>query len=161
MKKILLALLVLMAFAQTALCQEIGKYSNSFYKRSIGVIGLSFGITYKQEFASSDAVEVVAQYDSLFWRVSGYYDIHWIIPGTGIRTVFGPGFSIGGRTKSKIINPNIDGSLFFGPSVMVGLEYKFKNLPIAIGVQAQPTYDVSASKEFYTDWYGGSIRYVF
>lgn len=43
----------------------------------------------------------------------------------------------------------------------IGIEYKFKAAPIAIGVDWRPSLSVIESTNFYADRFGLNIRYVF
>ncbi len=48
-----------------------------------------------------------------------------------------------------------------GVSGEIGLEYHFNQVPIAIGVDWRPTFQIIEDTDFWADGFGFNVRYVF
>jgi len=55
----------------------------------------------------------------------------------------------------------IDDPFWFGVAGEIGLEYRFKGAPIAIGADWRPAFSIVESTDLYLEGFGFNIRYVF
>ena len=83
---------------------------------------------------------VEALYDFIY-RPIGYESINWYV-GAGPAAFIGNDFMLGASGE-------------------VGLEYRFKNIPMALGLDWRPTFSIVKKTDFYADGFGLNIRYVF
>jgi hypothetical protein len=144
-----------------ALVVSVSAFSQN-YQSAIGLkIGYDVAATYKTFLNSTNAVDLGVSISDMFnpnkglgAHVNGFYI--WQNPLGGINGLSwyaGPGAYIGlniGDTTS--FSASIDG--------IVGLEYKFDNLPLALSVDWTPGINLTGI-EF--SWHGGGIgaRYIF
>ena len=148
---VLLTMLSLNAFAQD-------------YQKSIGVrLGLSDGIAYKQFISQRNAFEVLGNVlfmsgsalseNSLYVGFSGEYLWSWNVGVEGLSWFAGPGVSVGMWTGGYSgFNVAVNG--------MVGLEYKFAPIPLALSVDLHPHFYLLNS--IVSPLVGAlSIRYTF
>ncbi|MBK0368480.1 hypothetical protein [Flavobacterium agrisoli] len=56
---------------------------------------------------------------------------------------------------------NIDDPFWLGVSGEIGLEYRFKQVPIVLGVDWRPTFWIIDDTDFSADGFGINIRYNF
>jgi hypothetical protein len=56
---------------------------------------------------------------------------------------------------------NIDNPFLFGAAFEAGLEYRFKEVPIAIGMDWRPTLSIVETTDFHVEGFGLNVRYVF
>jgi hypothetical protein len=121
----LLTVLSLNAFAQD-------------YQKSIGArLGSNIGVTYKQFISPSNAFEIIG--NALFFDggtylgVSGEYLWSWGL-ADGLSWFVGPGASVGVWTGGGYSGFNI------ALNGMIGLEYKFDNIPLALSADHNPHF---------------------
>lgn len=55
----------------------------------------------------------------------------------------------------------IDDPFWFGAAFEAGLEYRFKEAPIAIGMDWRPRLSIVETTDFHVEGFGFNIRYVF
>lgn len=55
----------------------------------------------------------------------------------------------------------IDNPFWFGIAGEVGLEYRFKEVPIAIGMDWRPAFSIIETTDFCPEGFGLNVRYVF
>ena len=55
----------------------------------------------------------------------------------------------------------IDDPFWLGVSGEIGLEYRFKTAPVALGLDWRPTFMIVESTEFWAGGFGFNARYVF
>lgn len=56
---------------------------------------------------------------------------------------------------------SIDDDFWFGVSGEIGLEYRFKGAPIALGIDYRPTFWIVDESDFHAGGFGCNVRYVF
>ncbi|MDR2361802.1 MAG: hypothetical protein LBD91_03655 [Prevotellaceae bacterium] len=143
---------------------SVSMYAQS-YEKSIGLrLGKPLGLTYKQFVTNQNAIEGILDLD-LFTKdafnlcVSGFYTWQWNLANVkGLDWFVGPGASAGlffvsaaGSTISDF-NVSLNG--------LIGLEYKFDGIPLAISADFGPRFYFLNSAGFY--WGGAlSVRYTF
>lgn len=150
MRKIVLLLTVIIitngAFAQD-------------YTKAIGLrIGSSIGASYKQFMLPSQAIEGILDLDILDSdkmkiKVTGIYQFYFDVDIDGLSLFAGPGASAGiyvGDSSGFLMA--IDG--------MAGVEYKFRNAPIALSFDWNPKVQIITNAGFKPDNFGLTIRYT-
>ena len=150
MKRLIMAIIVLTAFAQGATAQAKG----SSYKTALGVkFYPGGGVTLKHFVKSNAALEGIGY----FWRdgvrITGLYEFHGNINGApGLKWYVGPGAHVG--LYKGITAVGIDG--------VVGIDYKFSNLPLNLALDWQPSFELGSGTRngFNANWGGFAIRFT-
>jgi hypothetical protein len=127
------------------------------YKLAVGLrfstaaLTLNNGISVKYFIDSSNAVEGLLSFGSRF-GIGGLYERHQLIGGTPAFTWFyGGGAYLGFES----------GQTWFGPTGVVGLDYKFSSAPVDLSLDWKPELDIVPSINFVPDAFGLSARFVF
>ena len=152
-------LFVLLLFAgNSAFAQSMG----STYKTALGVKFYPGAITLKHFTASDRALEGIGYFWENGFRFTGLYEIHGNIKGAqGLKWYVGPGFHIGGW-NDKWRNRYPDrGEIAIGIDGVLGLDYKFKDAPINMSLDWQPSFNIIGYTYFEGGWGGFAIRYTF
>jgi hypothetical protein len=112
---------------------------------------LNNGISVKYFIDSSNAVEGLLTFGSRV-GIGGLYEKHQLIGGTPAFTWFyGGGAYVGFE----------NGQTWFGPTGVVGLDYKFSSAPVDLSLDWKPELDIVPSINFVPDAFGLSARFVF
>jgi hypothetical protein len=112
---------------------------------------LNNGISIKYFIDSSNAVEGLLSFGSRF-GIGGLYEKHQLIGGTPAFTWFyGGGAYLGFE----------GGQTWFGPTGVVGLDYKFASAPVDLSLDWKPELDIVPSINFVPDAFGLTARFVF
>ncbi len=135
-----------------------------WYKQSLGLkiptfYGLGVGITYKNFIQKNGAIEA----QGIFWQtaflIAGFYEFHFPIPSyPEFKLFLGPGAHIGTfYTRRANYNGNI------GADIVLGLDYKFKKIPLNLSLDWQPSFNIAATSgaNVFTPFGGLSVRYSF
>ena len=159
MKTILVTFCMLICF-YTAFSQTDN--STSTYDRAIGIkFPGGFAISYKQFLKDNQNVEGEAMFITNGFRAVGLYEWNWDIQGiNGLRWYVGPGAHIGfwNNDGSKKSNRSSAG---IGIDGVIGLDYKFSDLPLNISLDWQPSVDVIGSTGTGLGYGGIGVRYTF
>ena len=142
MKKIILLFLLAFLFFQAGRAQEIGvRFGN--------VVGnyaaLDLAWAFKAGRIHADVsfgyeVGAEALYDFLFAPL-GNDNLYYYV-GLGAYAWFGHSFG-------------------FGIPAEVGLEYRFESVPLALGMDWRPAFQILDATTFYSDRFGLNLRFVF
>jgi hypothetical protein len=133
----------------------------ALYNQAIGIkFPAGFAVTYKQFISETHSIEAQASFWEKGTRLSGLYEFNFYpfddAPGLG--WFVGGGAHIGvwkSRYKDEY-NSNVD----FGIDGIIGLDYKFVDLPLNISLDWQPSLALIGSS--FTPAYGGiGVRYTF
>jgi len=112
---------------------------------------LNNGISVKYFIDSSNAVEGLLSFGSRV-GIGGLYEKYQLIGGTPAFTWFyGGGAYVGFE----------NGQTWFGPTGVVGLDYKFSSAPVDLSLDWKPELDIVPSINFVPDAFGLSARFVF
>lgn len=132
------------------------------YDRAIGIkFPGGFAISYKQFLKQNQNIEAEAMFINNGFRAVGLYEWNWDIQGIdGLRWYVGPGAHIGfwNNDGSKKSNNSSAG---IGIDGVIGLDYKFSDLPINISLDWQPSVDVIGSTGTGLGYGGIGVRYTF
>jgi hypothetical protein len=151
MKKILILFLVLFALKSNA--QQ--------YNTGIGLRlgGFNNGITLKHFTGTTTALEGIASFGRGSFRVTGLFEKHTEFPtAPGLSWYYGAGAHIGfftneygysyfryynNRKNFVFVNDDYrDNTVAIGADFILGLEYKFQNAPVNIGLDVKPFVDI-------------------
>lgn len=142
MKNVLIILFFVIGFSHVSFGQEIGvRFGNTVggdvaidgvfaFKKSRIHADVSFG---------KDGVGVVGVYDFIVSPL-GDEAFNWYL-GVGASTLLGDQFELG-----------IPGE--------IGLEYRFNNVPIALGIDWRPTFILIENTDFKINRFGLNVRFV-
>lgn len=151
MKKILLSFFAMLIFFATLKAQD-----NTNYKHAIGVRlsssvpYIKSGISYKH-FIKNNAVEAILSLGDGV-GICGLYEIHKPIASTeGLQWLFG----FGGYAAFNNSNSNA------GAAGIIGLDYKFKDIPLNITVDWKPELNIISKVGFEASGVGFSARFTF
>lgn len=142
MKKLLLGLLFL-GTVQFSNAQELGVRFGDVLGNDIAVDAVFSAGKFSRIHADvsfGDNVGVEALYDFIY-RPLGGESFNWYL-GVGPSVLFADDFHLGASGE-------------------VGLEYKFKGAPIALGVDWRPTFWIIEDTDFRAGGFGLNLRYVF
>jgi hypothetical protein len=129
------------------------------YDKSIGLrLGSSVGVTYKQFLSERNALEFFGDLhfiNGTVLNVSGEYLWQWNIGDIdGFDWYVGPGVSLGmWLGDDSNVNLALNG--------IIGLEYKFATIPLALSVDYNPHFYFLHSAGFVGDYSALSVRYTF
>ncbi|REJ82869.1 MAG: hypothetical protein DWQ44_01760 [Bacteroidetes bacterium] len=144
------------------------------YSNGIGVRlgGFSHGITYKHKFGGADALELIASTGRRSLILTGLYEYHRPLGNAqGFNWFLGGGAHIGfynegyyyyyyrNKNRVYVYEDRMD-RRGFGIDFILGLEYKFNNVPITLGLDLKPFVDFHEAA--YSYWDGAfTFRFTF
>jgi hypothetical protein len=158
-KAILLSGLITLFAVLNASAQKrsSSKYSQS-YTTALGVKFYPGAISLKHFVSDKNALEGIAYFWDKGFRITGLYEIHGDINGApGLKWYIGPGAHLG------VYNSRYGGSSSVGIDGVLGLDYKFKDAPINLSLDWQPSFEFGDryGNGFSGNWGGFAIRYTF
>jgi hypothetical protein len=131
--------------------------SSPGYKMAVGIRfstappTINNSISFKYFIDQTNAVEALASFGSRF-GLGALYERHQLIGATPAFTWFyGGGAYVGFES----------GKTWFGPTGVVGLDYKFPNAPVNLSLDWKPELDIIPSINFVPDAFGLSARFTF
>jgi hypothetical protein len=143
MKK-LISTVVLFAAFQFGNAQELGVRFGDVARNDFAVDAIfpsgKFNRVHADISFGNHGVGIDALWD-FFYRPVGQSGLNWYIGA-------GPSMSI-------------DDDFWLGVSGEIGLEYRFKGAPIALGIDYRPTYWFIEESEFHEGGFGCNVRYIF
>lgn len=155
MKKIMLLCSVCLLAAVFSNAQTVDQN----YKTAIGVKFYPASLTVKHFLNDKSAVEGLLYSWGYGARITGLYEFHGDIKDVeGLKWYAGPGAHI---QFWKSAWKGAYGSVGIGIDGVVGLDYKFKDAPINVSVDWQPSYNVTGWSYFEAGFGGVAIRYAF
>lgn len=165
MKK-LFVLFALLTATMTLKAQE--------YQTGLGLRlgGINRGITVKHFLGGTSAIEGIVGFARHSISITGLFEKHQPFPtAPGLSWYYGGGAHIGSMSgdytygyyhsnKDKYdYHENYDNTFYMGVDFIIGLEYKFKDVPISLGLDVKPQIDIVPG--FYTYFDGAlSIRFT-
>ena len=111
---------------------------------------LNNSITIKYFMTEQHALEGLLSFGSRF-GIGGLYEVHKPTTATGLTWFFGGGAYIGFE----------DSKTFFGPTGIIGLDYKFNNIPLNLSLDWKPELDIIPDINFVPDAFAISARFTF
>jgi hypothetical protein len=150
MKKILLLFIVSALFISNIKAQNDGSYKNAIGVRlGSSVPAIKSGITYKH-FIGNNALEGILSFGEGA-GICGLYEIHKSLSTENLQWLIGFGGYVG-FTNS---NTNV------GAAGIIGLDYKFSNIPLNITLDWKPELNIVSTVGFEASGIGFSARFTF
>lgn len=158
MNKLQLTLILLLFFASFSVSAQKSKSSSGYlYTTAIGVKFYPGGITLKHFVQPNKAIEGIGYFWERGSRITGLFEIYGNINNAaGLRWYIGPGAHI------AFYNTKYGGYSNAGLDGVLGLDYKFKDAPINLSIDWQPSFEFGEklNNGFYGGWGGFAIRYT-
>ena len=136
-------------------------FSQSTYKQAMGIkLPGGYSITYKKFLTQNNNIEAQATVWNKGFRVSGLYEFNFYnLNVDGLAWFAGPGVHVGfwKNAYQKDYNSKAD----LGIDGILGLDYKFANIPINVSVDWQPSVTLAGSAGFTPAYGGVAVRYTF
>ena len=111
---------------------------------------LNNSITIKYFMTQGHALEGLISFGSRF-GIGGLYEVHKPTTATGLNWFFGGGAYIGFQ----------DSNTYLGPTGIIGLDYKFPNIPLNLSLDWKPELDIIPDINFVPDAFAISARFTF
>ena len=143
-----LVLIVLASTFFTASAQD--------YKVALGVRlsnatpTLSNSITVKYNMNQKQTIEGLLSFGSRF-GIGALYEVNNLTTVQGLNWFFGGGAYVGFEK----------GDTYLGPTGIIGLDYKFPNIPLNLSLDWKPELDFIPTINFVPDAFGFSARFTF
>ena len=152
MKKILLLLFFVVSL--NVVMSQNRTANSTEYKTAISVkVWNGAGISHKTFITEKNALEFIGYFDRYGTRISGLYEFHGNLSSEGaLKWYIGPGVHVG--LYKGITAVGIDG--------IVGIDYKFTNMPLNLALDWQPTVELGTGSRngFIGNWGGFAIRFT-
>lgn len=110
---------------------------------------LNNSITAKYFMNSGNAVEGLLSFGSRF-GIGALYEVHKPLNFPGINWFYGAGGFVGFESHDT----------YFGPTGIIGLDYKFENIPLNLSLDWKPELDILPRISFIPDAFGLSARFT-
>jgi hypothetical protein len=109
----------------------------------------NFGITLKHRFKGTTTLEGIAHFNRNYISITGLYEKNKAISG-GLQWFYGGGAFVG-----------LGGNSNAGIAGIIGLCYKFKDIPIDLSIDWMPRLQIIDNVDFNPNGVGLSIRFTF
>ena len=155
-KKIILFFLI-----TTTLMISTSGYSQN-YIQAIGLRGgIYSGVSYKNFIGNAVALEGIVTRPWKGWELIGLLEKHEPL-GRSRNLFFYYGFGVHiGNYDARYTRHSTGTYMVIGADGVVGLEYEFNRVPLALGVDWKPYFNLIGSSGLFMDGGGISFRYTF
>ena len=131
-----------------------------------------FAVTGKHFIAENTALEGIVQFrsynsalvDYSAMNITGLYEIHQDLGNVdGLKWYYGGGAYVGfwSGDYDLFFEDQDSGSLFLGVAGVIGLDYRFANIPLNLSLDWMPNFGILGSGSGFTGESGGlAIRYI-
>ena len=113
---------------------------------------LNNSVTGKYFITNRTAIEGLISFGGRF-GLGGLLELHQPFNVAGLKWFYGAGAYVGFQN-----NPD---NTFVGPTGIIGLDYKFNNVPINVSVDWKPELDIIPEINFVPDAFALSVRFAF
>jgi hypothetical protein len=124
------------------------------YKTAIGLkLWNGGGVSVKTFIQDNNALEFIGYFDRFGTRITGLYEIHGQLSSDGaLKWYVGPGAHVG--LYKGVTAVGIDG--------VVGIDYKFTNMPLNLALDWQPSFELGSGTRngFNSNWGGFAVRFT-
>ena len=145
------------------LCLLLANAYTQEYSNAIGIrAGLPTGLTYKRFLDEHSAIEGII---GTRWRgvsLSALYEYHKetnLYPG--LRWYFGGGAALGFYDNQSPWVVGNEYKAIFGIEAVIGIDYTFDEVPVNLGFDWTPLYNIIGYTDFDFLQFAISVRYVF
>jgi len=112
---------------------------------------LSNGVTFKYFVKQDQAIEAMVSFGGSRFGLGGLYEWHRQLNATpGLKWFYGGGAYFGFQ----------DNVSYTGPTGIVGLDYKFQNIPLNLSLDWKPELDILPAVNFVPDAFALSARFT-
>ena len=111
---------------------------------------LNNSVSLKYFLNQKNALEGLISFGSRF-GIGALYEVHKPTTATGLNWFLGGGGYVGFQSNNS----------YLGPTGIVGLDYKFSNIPLNLSLDWKPELDIIPSINFVPDAFGLSARFTF
>lgn len=158
MKKLLITLItgfaLLTVSADTAKAQD---YNNAIGGRFGSANGVSFKTALKKGAMLELIGNVRSNRNTSYFNLTGLYEVYKPINGAqGLNFYYGGGATIGSY-KVK----GFDGEVYLSANGVLGLDYKFNDLPFNISLDWVPAFQIKPDTGFWGGDLGLGLRFTF
>jgi hypothetical protein len=149
MKRISILCLIVFIFVGSS------QVSAQYYRFGIGVRlsnatpTLNNSITGKYFITERSAIEGLISFGSRF-GIGGLLEIYKPFDVEGLKWFYGGGAYVGFE----------DGDTYLGPTGIIGLDYKFKDIPLNLSLDWKPELDIIPDINFVPDAFALSVRFT-
>lgn len=158
MKKLIFTLLTGVAL----LTMNVSSASAQDYKNAIGGrFGAANGISFKTGLSKAAMLELILNFrngnGAEYFNLTGLYEVYQPISGaSGLNFYYGAGATVGSyKVKSS------EGEAYLSANGVLGLDYKFNDVPFNLSIDWIPALRLTQNKGFYAGDVGLGIRYTF
>ena len=156
MRKIIFSLLIFLSLASISIAQD--------YNTGIGVRGgWANGFTVKHFIQPTVAVEalVTTRWDGFL--ITGLYEIQKqnAFDTPRLNWYYGVGAHIGIWDTNNTLYDDGNSYTLVGVNGILGIEYCFTEIPINLGLDWKPAFNVIGSSDFWGDEIAISLRFIF
>ncbi len=132
------------------------------YVQAVGLRGgIYSGINYKNFVGNSTAVEVILSKPWKALLLTGLIERHQPV-GRSLNFFWFYGFGAHiGSYDARYTRHSTGKYMVIGADGIIGLEYEFSRVPIALGVDWKPYFNLIGSSGFFGDGGAFSLRYTF
>ena len=161
------SILRLLFITTILLCLTTQLRAQGGYKTGLGfrLSGVTSGLSIKHFTGGTGAIEGIVGFRYHSWIITGLYEKHQAFPNAeGLSWFYGGGAHIGfydegyryyyykvRGNKYVIVDEDRNERMALGADFILGMEYKFKNAPITIGLDAKPFIDIVPDFSGYWD----------
>jgi hypothetical protein len=150
MKRLFLLLIIVISFSITTKAQDGNSYKNAIGVRlGSSVPAIKSGITYKH-FIGNNAIEGIVSFGDGV-TICGLYEIHKPLATENLQWLIGFGGYVGLNSTTNN----------FGTAGIIGLDYKFNNIPLNITLDWKPELNIVSKVGFEASGVGLSARFTF
>jgi len=140
-------------------------FSDQSYRTALGIkIWDGVGVSLKHFVAPTHAVEGIGYFWNHGFRFTGLYEFHFDIANApGLKWYVGPGAHVGFYDDHYYDDRYFDGNgsgTYVGIDGVLGLDYKFADIPLNLSLDWQPSFEFGDSRGFIGSWGGFGIRYT-
>lgn len=111
---------------------------------------LSNAVSLKYNMNQKHSLEGLISFGSRF-GLGGLYEVNNMTTVQGLNWFYGGGAYVGFE----------NGDTYLGPTGIIGLDYKFPNIPLNLSLDWKPELDIIPAINFVPDAFGFSARFTF
>lgn len=150
--------IVILAFLATSIFVQAQEYTTGIGIRG----GFSNGLTVKHFISDDRAVEGILATRWNGFYITGLYEIHKNAFNTaGLYWYYGIGGHLGAINGNNSRFDDGKNHTLIGIDGVLGIEYSFDELPISLGVDWKPMFDLIGDSDIVFDNGAFSIRFIF
>lgn len=166
MKKVLVVLLFTAALFVTKQSSAQEQSSGQDYKTALGVrlssapAIISHSISFKHFLTGQSAVEVLFSFGEPL-GIGALYEIHKPLNTPGLRWFYGGGGYLAFGKEFDATKNAEETKTLFGAQGVIGLDYKFSNLPLNLALDWKPELNLVSDINFEPAALGITARFTF